>query len=369
MTSITASWRRLQGRGVDRPATLVDRIAAAMSNRCLAVASDSVGGAQTEPQRDSIQVDRQDRVRRPSNTDAATEQMDGAESVGRDLVGGNLAGIDFHGKNLAGTNLRDANLMDANLSGADLTGAMLVNANLVFVNLNLAELGGADLSRTRLSYADLTRAKLTGADLSGAFLRDANFTEADLSHARLVGAHLTRTNLTRARLNDAALVDADLTGADLTDADLTGADLTGANFALVRHSLKTVWPTGFAPPEGPETEPEVRKPNRPELIWHGGRASDQREGELVSAQHDREDELVSPQHARKDGFAVHRVAVSYVLFGTYALAFMASIAGLFAASLFESPPWLIVSVVSAILVVVEYWSVRLLDRRRRRRER
>jgi hypothetical protein len=66
----------------------------------------------------------------------------------------------------------------------------------------------------------------------------------------------------RVQLNDSSLKDCDLSGAVFYRTDLSGADLSGAILSNcycneVRFSKSTIWPSGFQPPERPDSLEDV----------------------------------------------------------------------------------------------------------------
>jgi hypothetical protein len=104
------------------------------------------------------------------------------------------------------------------------------------------------------------RKDLGGANFSGSSLVEAEFwgcklQNADFSNADLKKANLNNVDFTGANLSNANLAEAVLANVKLQAANLTGATLKEANLYNTQFDHKTVFPTGFKPPE--------------EMIWKG----------------------------------------------------------------------------------------------------
>jgi hypothetical protein len=83
---------------------------------------------------------------------------------------------------------------------------------------------------------------------------------SDLSGAKLAGVDLTGARLAGIKFIGADLSGCDLTGADVTGADFTGANLTDTVLAKLVFDQHTVWPEGFAVPEGARWTPGTPDP-------------------------------------------------------------------------------------------------------------
>lgn len=146
------------------------------------------------------------------------------------------------------TRLSAGDFTGRDLTGVDFGGQPSLRfrgAGAVFRGANLA---GAAFSEADLRNADFTGAEMKafgarGSDLSGARFGGADLTGARLAEVRLVGADLSNTNLT---------------GADVSGSDLTGANLDGAKLAEMTFDQHTVWPEGFAVPDGARWKPDPK---------------------------------------------------------------------------------------------------------------
>ena len=117
---------------------------------------------------------------------------------------------------------------------------------------------GACFRDATLSNAAFSEADLRNADFTGAVMTKFGARKSDLSGAKLAGTQLTGARLAEAKLVGADLSEADLTGADVSGSDLTGASLDGAKLADMTFDQHTVWPEGFAVPDGARWKPEPK---------------------------------------------------------------------------------------------------------------
>ncbi len=146
------------------------------------------------------------------------------------------------------TRLGAGDFTNADLSGVNFHG----QPSLRFRGAG-AHFRGAELSNAAFSEADLRNCDFTGATMTKFGAR-----KSDMSGARLAGVDLSSARLAEVKLVGADLSGANLTGADISGTDLTGANLDGATLVDMLFDQHTVWPEGFAVPDGARWKPDPK---------------------------------------------------------------------------------------------------------------
>lgn len=144
------------------------------------------------------------------------------------------------------------------LSAGDFTGADLSGVNFSGQPSLRFRGAGACFRGAVLASASFSEADLRNADFAGALMAKFGARKSDLSGAKLAGCKLTGARLAEVKLIGADLSNCDLTGADISGSDLTGASLDGTKLADMTFDQHTVWPEGFAVPEGARWKPDPK---------------------------------------------------------------------------------------------------------------
>lgn len=144
------------------------------------------------------------------------------------------------------------------LSGGDFTAADLSRVNFHGQPSLRFRGAGAKFRSAVLSNAAFSEADLRNADFTAAVMTKFGARKSDLSGAKLAGCDLTGARLAETKLVGADLSGANLTGADISGSDLSGANLDGATLAEMTFDQHTVWPDGFAVPDGARWKPDPK---------------------------------------------------------------------------------------------------------------
>jgi hypothetical protein len=144
------------------------------------------------------------------------------------------------------------------LSGGDFTNADLTGVNFHGQPSLRFRGAGASFRNAKLTCAAFSEADLRNADFAGATMTKFGARKSDLSGAKLAGCNLTNARLAEVKLVGADLSGCDLTGADISGSDLTGASLEGTTLVDMFFDQHTVWPEGFAVPDGARWKPDPK---------------------------------------------------------------------------------------------------------------